>query len=516
MIPCVELNTPNYRFALDITDPDNTSSNVSFSLSGGLIEHEVGNQLSKVYGTAPNTLTVTYVPPAPVADRDLSGGPMTVNYGTLKIVRQGTGAIITSENRLHIDLHLTEPYEATKTIRAWILPTASAAETPRVIFDSQTLTLAGSAITLNFAASPSTGWSSIETIVPPTTEPRLGYRARPTEGDAGNVIGGSMTAPEPVRLLIKSTGYGPRGAKKELQAIIQKNFFLGLTAPAALTLVGPHRTGCDGGLPSYPSGSCSEEDSHFYFDIGDSAVVRYSGQDQVSTDIIPPIGTSNEMSLTCVENFIQGSNTEEQCDDSFPNGSLHFHGNIEGSPSDINTEMPYWLRTPAALDTEIHRMANTAKSSGRYFPSGVTPSNWGDPTTGTGITFCDGDVELGQDQGNGGGIVIVTGRLTLKGAFTFKGLIIVTGKEGIHRSGGGGGGAEITGNVVVAPYQNSKIVDRIVAGTPPQQIDDPAGIFLAPHYDITGGGASNLQFNSAALQSGLTAISNFVLGVMEK
>ena len=68
----------------------------------------------------------------------------------------------------------------------------------------------------------------------------------------------------------------------------------------------------------------------------------------------------------------------------------------------------------------------------------------------------------------------------------------------------------------MAPYVNPNIIDRIVAGTPTQYIDDPAGIFLAPHYNMDGGGNSNLQFNSAALQNGLTAISNFVLGVMEK
>jgi len=75
------------------------------------------------------------------------------------------------------------------------------------------------------------------------------------------------------------------------------------------------------------------------------------------------------------------------------------------------------------------------------------------------------------------------------------------------------GTGEVTGNVVVAPYQNSKIVDRVVGAN---KFDDPPGIFLAPHYDISGGGTSNLQFNSLALQNGLTAISNFVIGVMEK
>jgi hypothetical protein len=47
---------------------------------------------------------------------------------------------------------------------------------------------------------------------------------------------------------------------------------------------------------------------------------------------------------------------------------------------------------------------------------------------------------------------------------------------------------------VVAPYVNSHITDRIVSNV---KYDDPPGIFLAPHYDMDGGGNSNLQFNSA-------------------
>src|SRR6476646_10422624 len=45
LLPCSELNTPGYSFALDITDPDNTNSNVSFTMFGGFNEHETGNEM---------------------------------------------------------------------------------------------------------------------------------------------------------------------------------------------------------------------------------------------------------------------------------------------------------------------------------------------------------------------------------------------------------------------------------------------------------------------------------------
>ena len=176
--------------------------------------------------------------------------------------------------------------------------------------------------------------------------------------------------------------------------------------------------------------------------------------------------------------------------------------------------MPPWLQTPQSLDYQIHHFASVADSSGRYFANGQVPTSWGDVNTGTGITFCDGDVELGQGiTGDGGGILVVTGTLTLKGSFAFNGMIIVTGPGGVLRSGGGDG--NVYGNMVVAPYVNPKLVD-VPSPADGVTYDLPAGQWLAPHYNMDGGGTSTLQFNSKSLGNSLTAISNFVLGVMEK
>src|SRR5688572_3482637 len=524
---CVALNQPGFAYSLEIDDPDNVSSFVSFSIEGRLYENDwvtgdpVSERFTKTYYASPldptNTLTITYTAPPAVADVDMSDANLDTSFGTFTITRAGTGAIVSSDNRFEIPVRMTRPYDAVKSVRGWIRHTTAANEIPKIIFDSQTLTLVGSAMTLNLTAAPSSGWSAVQIIPPDPDDPpeRIGYEGQPSLG--ANVIGGNMTPPEPVRLFIKSTGYGPRGAKKELQAILQKNFFNGLTAPAALTLVGPHRTGPQTLNPGAP---VDEPVSHFFFNLGQSSVLQYSGVDQASTDIIPPIGTNNPQSLECVEDYVLNiprTDSDIQCSDSYPGGATPFNGSVQGTISDVTVDMPYWLRTPQALDREIHKLALTAKASGRFFAAGEEPTSWGDFATGSGITFVDGDVELGQGiSGDGGGILVVTGALTLKGSFSFKGLIIVKDAGGLLRSGGGGGPGvtgEISGNVVVAPYANSHIVDRIVDGV---EIDDPAGIFLAPHYDMSGGGNSNLQFNSAHLQAGLQAVSNFVLGVMEK
>jgi len=74
----------------------------------------------------------------------------------------------------------------------------------------------------------------------------------------------------------------------------------------------------------------------------------------------------------------------------------------------------------------------------------------------------------------------------------------VTGAGGISRSGGGSG--ILQGNTVVAPYNPTNL----------------AGGFLAPKYDISGGGDSDFIYNSESANKVLSALSNFVKGIAEK
>jgi hypothetical protein len=276
-------------------------------------------------------------------------------------------------------MNMTVPYWNSHGIYGYIEPTATAAP-PRIIFDSQTHTVSGSVIDIT-----SVGSGTSLTFVNQTsaTPPLLGYDAPLVAG--ANLVNATMGRPEPIRLLIKSTGYGPRGAVKQLEAIIQKNFLNSLTAPATLTLVGP---------PSTASPSTT-----FKFDPGSSNVTTYSGDDAVSTDIIPPIGTTDtgNTNLDVVQASVDGRPPHP------------FNGNIVGQPSNVSAEVPPWLSSPAQMDIAIQQLANVAKGSapGRFFASGVTPTTFGDNTTGTGITFCDGDCTF---TGDGGGILVVTER----------------------------------------------------------------------------------------------------------
>ncbi|HEY2865552.1 MAG TPA: hypothetical protein VGJ02_00545 [Pyrinomonadaceae bacterium] len=472
----VLLGTSGNAYKLEISDPDHTGAIVTYSTQGKFGDND-GSALTsqKTWGDTTNGIKINYTPQASIQINTTDGGSR--NFGTLTITKYGNGAQ-TSANRFEFEVTMTQPYWGIRVIRGYIMPntcSAGVCNTPNVRFDSQTFTLQGSQIALL-----STGGNAVSgTYISTAPEGFDSVLTAPASGSsADSVILGSMSSPEPRRLELKSTGYGPRGSTKQIEVIVRKNFFDGLSAPATLTLVGP------------PSDSLG---GTFTFNPGSSAAMEYSGQDQVSTDIIPPIGTTDT----------SGSNLDSLLN-TIDNSTPPFNGTITGTPSDVSTDTPPWLSTPANLDTAVKSLQQVADGAGRYFPSGTAPTGtfpFGNPN-GSGITFCDGDCVF---TGNGGGILVVTGKLTLRGNFSFRGIIIVTGQNGVDRSGGGTG--LIQGNMIIAPYQNSSVLPG----------SDPVGTsFLAPKYDLSGGGNSTIAYNSTAINNGLVAVSNFVLGVMEK
>ncbi|MEO8574580.1 MAG: hypothetical protein ABI481_11470, partial [Pyrinomonadaceae bacterium] len=451
------------------------------------------NQMT--YGAGLNRIEVEFVPRT-ANQIDTVGGSIATDFGTFRITKYGLGACILNYNRLQVEVTMTQPYFGVRIIRGYMRPNVTSCggpltdyATPNVRFDSITFTLQGSKIDLL-----STGGNNVSQVWapdPPVDNVPSGFNSTlvvSSGGTAANsVLIGNMSSPEPIRLLVKSTGYGPRGATKELHAVIQKNFFNGLTAPATLTLIGPPTTTATAACPTCNPATPAQPASSFHFALGNSNAMLYSGRDAASTDISPPIGAWGDNNV--------GDIFEEIDDVSRSN-------RIVGEPSDITTDTPPWLSTPGNLDEYVQMQAAAAFPQGRYFANGVQPTTFGNPN-GTGLTICDGNCEL---SGDGGGIMIVTGKLTLRGNFSFKGIIIVTGQGGVDRRGGGNG--VIEGNMIIAPYVNSSILPDNT---------DPVGIgFMAPQYDLSGGGSSVIQYNSTALSSALQAVSNFVQGVVEK
>ena len=427
-----------YAFAVEVIDPDNTGEIVSFKTEGKFLDVVDQTWKSTVrIGSGLNVAELVYSPNT-VNNLDVRSGSANTNFGSFKVVPLGVGAILLGQDlRFQLTVTMTAPYTATKVLRGWLkLGSYTSGSLLQFDFDSGVYQLMGSTITLdNDPVNVSLGG---------TTQ-----------------ITGSITQAEPYRVVVRSTGYGPRGAKKVLEATVQKNFFNGLSAPATLTLVGIS--------------------AGFVFNAGNSQNVTYSGVNVVlPQEIIPSIGTTSDTNLISVFDVLDGRSRK---------------ADIFGPPSNVTAEMPFWLESPSNLNTTLESLKQVAKSSGRYFPSGQAPANWGNNANATGITFVDGDAEF---SGSGGGILIVTGKLTLRGGVDFNGLIIVTGEGGLDRRGGGNG--MLRGNTVIAPYNKN----NLAAG------------FLAPKYDISGGGTSEIRYDSSSIANGMTAVSNFVLGVAEK
>jgi len=243
------------------------------------------------------------------------------------------------------------------------------------------------------------------------------------------------------------------------------------------------------------------------FEPGTSNGINYSGGQFDAngncispTGCVPSFGLTNPTKLQNVLNNPPGPNEGD------PNPMLPGPALLDGS------NIPGWQQSPAALDALVNQLRTVARNSpGSYFVNptgnqdnfnvGSNQSPPGSYTNGTGITFCEGSCKISAD---GGGILVVTGKLTNVGNFHFKGMIIVTGEEGWERNGTGGG--LVIGNVVIAPYNQI-----------PYNPQNLSSAFLAPQYYVNGGGVSTVTYADVGeTLDGTTGVSNFMLGVAEK
>ena len=408
----------------------------------------------------------------------------TVPFVTLSVRRTLASVPCTSMKPCRVPFGVVysvqQPRPISRVIRGIIESTSSSTAT--VAFDSYIYETAGSQLRLcndQTCTVLSTRQDSYATLdfpatvsSPPTSRP---YYAR-------------MSPLQPFRLRVRSTGYGPNGAVKILEAVLRRNFFDELTPPAAVALIG---AGNGQFFPGSSQRVCYTGISDF-----DPDATCPSGAFPVDSNIpsVPPIGVTNTDNLDTVNCSFSPR----------PPNCPNLPGNPPAAPipapAIIDSELPPWLQSTEALDQAVQNLRSTAQAAGTYYPSGQQPPSVGTynaiTDTWNGVTFCDGNCAL---TGNGGGILVVTGKLTLQGNFNFKGLIIVTGAEGVVRLGGGTGA--IIGNLVVAPYDSN----NLAAG------------FLPPVYDMRGGGNSDFIYSGTSTSfNGQTAISDFILGIVEK
>ena len=452
--------SPNIGTAYSLLayDPDNSGTALTFYTAGVFLSgSEISADGKTIYypNKTASPRTEIAITDAALTTTNFTSNPIISTF-TLTKVAGGVTIPSTVLIKFRIDYRMTAPRSGVRSIWGTISQATSTAPI-RVTFQTQNYSLLGSLIELCPSSAGGPGCTDVMFDL----------------GTTPSVLYAYITAVEPFRVKLVSTGYGPAGAVKKLEAIIRRSLFDGMGAGAATTMIGTSTTP-PGGLP-------------FLFEPGTSNGVAYSGGNcSAPTGCVPSFGVTDPAILAYMNAHPPGGDPNQ----------------MQPPPQMITESLPDWQQTPAAMDTVIDRLRATAQNSGRYFisPAGKL-SDPGDFANGTGITFCEGSCTV---AGNGGGILVVTGMLTNLGGFSFKGMIIVTGEEGWERNGGGNG--QVIGNVIIAPYNKRSYVPENLSTT-----------FLAPRYYITGGGNSDILYGDiAGTLDNTSAISDFVAGVAEK
>lgn len=439
-------------FSVTVRDPDNPNAIIDLTTSGSID----GGGSYKDYGTPfLNSARIQYNS-ASTGSVKITGRQATIGLGSFTVSKQTLFPFpdntSVGSTPFAITVEMKAPLPALIKLRGTITAgnvTSNSVGNVKITFDSPVYSLLGSVITLPAG-----------TITPNA----------PNVSSGKTDLSVTVTLSLPKRLVIRSVGYGPNGARKVFEAIVRRDNFDGLV-PAAVTLVG----NVSGALFKPSTG-------------GGLGSVSFSGKDILSEAIIPPIATISGGSGGGLFSGLLGSLTSSLCPEC----------EITGKAADLSpNETPDYLKSAANLDSLINEYRETAKASDRYFTNANPPkeSDFGN-FNGTGITFVEGDALL---SGTGGGILIVTGKLTLDRNFDFKGTVLVIGKDGVKKINGSGNG-NLIGNLVVAPYK----------------IGNTGAGFLPPKYDVTNGAASTLIYTASNVLFGSDNYNTVVISVGEK
>lgn len=284
---------------------------------------------------------------------------------------------------------------------------------------------------------------------------------------------------KPDRLRIRVLGLGPRDSRKNMEVVVNR-YTIDYSVNAVVTL---------------PNGSADL----INFNLGSSNVTSTSGID-VS-------GTGSTLAAYAVSggDYNATNNVIDGCQ---PNGSNCGNGpNVTpGDPAVLGGG-----NTPSFLDSVpkarqflygSEGMMQTAINQGRYFTTGAaalsSAAGIGASNPDGVLTFVDGDFVLGPGNPTGQGTLIVTGNLTLNGNFNFNGVIMVLGSGRVFRSGGGHG--NIYGALFVARFSKTGA---------------DTDVFQAPTFDTSGGGTSNIQYSSTAVDMAKAVGGHSIRGVRE-
>lgn len=282
----------------------------------------------------------------------------------------------------------------------------------------------------------------------------------------------------PLRILVQSTGYGPRGARKQLFMLVGANV-LDVDVPAALVLRG------------HDNASTAA-----HVDFGNSNAKTYSGVDNAGLVAAKPTLAVSWHDVTTVQTAY-ASKPGSIATPKFGVLALPNDQPPAGTPT---VPTPWFLQTAdnaRMFLAQSEAMANSCAAPGSPCPKrGVVLSSLNGSAgslTVPQFTIVKGDCTLVS----GSGLLIVTGTLYFNGAGpNFNGIILVLGTGKLVKTGGGN--RNIYGSIMVARF-------------------GATGGFLEPTFDYgDGGGSSNLQYDSSADRGSVVMAGIKVLGIVEK
>src|SRR5688572_6347391 len=444
--------TGGYRVTVENMDPG--SHIVEFETSGVINGSDAATPSERTFGASggPNQVTIRYVGQSTTTlTPDPNNFPLTLDSALGSFVIERP--LSSTENDVTIP---KTGFELTITqTRPW-----SATTTIEGTFEGEVDSAASTVkVTFNRALVRADGTNYALNLAGGTQVLDLSYSTSPTSTS----IPAHVTSPDPKRLLVKSYGFGPQGAEKRIELMLTRAF-LEMDAPAGVTLRG------------------ADDCSPLNLDTGSSGAKYYSGVDYSGVDPQRP------------------SFAVSPCDESDADAGIKKHETVDdpeiGLLMDDATganaiEQPSFLDTADKARAYLNSLQAKAQALGRYFKPGTgSEITINDSLDSAMFTFVDGDCTLQ----NGSGFLVVTGTLTMRGDTNFKGAILVLGTGALIRDGGGNG--EILGGITIAKFGRT------------------SGNFMAPTFHTNGGGNSNVQYDSAALNRGLGSATN-VSGVRE-
>jgi hypothetical protein len=286
----------------------------------------------------------------------------------------------------------------------------------------------------------------------------------PFNGTAYSLTVSGVNGSGTPRLLIESTGYGPRGARKKLSILILADG-LGITIPAMLVMRGH-----------------DNHNTSMSFILGNSAAKKYLG-----TATIPAFAVSNHD--VPIAQAAYSTNPDTISDPKYKILDLVTTG--EPAPAGPLSVPPPWF-----LDTADKARAFLAQAEALAQKKGRVLSSLDGPAGAIGapeFIVVKGNATLD----GGAGLLIVEGDLKMApSGLPFDGIILVLGKGTINKTGGGN--RSVNGAVMVAHFNTS-------------------GNFLEPAFDYgTGAGTSTMRYDPTAIAEALELTAPLVLGIVEK